>query len=106
MVDLRKLNWRRDIHINNPVAAALLSKMGYTEKERVLVKKEFLRMLARMEINPAKMELIVGFYETYLSLTKSKKNKLMEEIKQLNSQTLGLKEEKKRVFRNVFKKEN
>jgi predicted transposase/invertase (TIGR01784 family) len=48
------------------------------------VKKEFLRMLAKLEINPAKMELIIGFFETYLTLTESEEKELMEEIKQLN----------------------
>jgi hypothetical protein len=84
MLELRKLNWRNFIHSNNPAAAALLSKMGYSLKERVQVKKEFMRMLAKMEINPAKMELIIGFFETYLTLNESEEKKLMEEIKQLD----------------------
>jgi predicted transposase/invertase (TIGR01784 family) len=43
-------------------------------------------MLVKMEINPAKMELINGLFETYLSLNESEEKKtLMEEIKQLNS---------------------
>jgi predicted transposase/invertase (TIGR01784 family) len=66
------------------VAAALLSKMGYTEKERVHVKKEFLRMLVRMKLDPARAELINGFFETYLSLTEREEEELMEQIKQLN----------------------
>lgn len=43
--------------------------MGYKEKERVQVTIEFLRMVARMELDPAKMELIYGFFETHLKLT-------------------------------------
>lgn len=31
---LQKKNWRDYIHSNNPIAAALLSKMGYSEEER------------------------------------------------------------------------
>jgi predicted transposase/invertase (TIGR01784 family) len=79
------MNWKQYIQSNNPVAAALISKMGYSRTERVQVKKEFLRMLVKMEINPAKMELINGFFETYLSLNESEEKTLMEEIKQLNS---------------------
>ncbi|WP_172840432.1 hypothetical protein [Virgibacillus phasianinus] len=41
MLELRKKNWRDYIESNNPVAAALLSKMGYKETEKVQVKKEF-----------------------------------------------------------------
>jgi predicted transposase/invertase (TIGR01784 family) len=66
------------------VAAALLSKMGYSEKERVQVKKEFLRMLVKMKLDPARAELINGFFETYLSLTEREEEELMEEIKHLN----------------------
>lgn len=84
MIELKKMNWRSFIHTNNPVAAALISKMGYTEQERVQVKKEFLRMLVKMELNSAKAELINGFFETYLTLNKSEEEELMEEIKQLD----------------------
>jgi hypothetical protein len=72
MVELRKMNWRQYIHSSNPVSAALLSKMGYSQIERIQVKKEFLRRLAKMEINSAKMELIYGFFETYLSLNEKR----------------------------------
>lgn len=44
-LELRKKNWREYIESDNPVAAALLSKMGYTEREKVEVKLEFLKML-------------------------------------------------------------
>ncbi len=39
-------------------------------------------MLVKMEINPAKAELINGLFETYLSLNESEEEELMEEIKQ------------------------
>ena len=84
MLELKKMNWRSFIHMKNPVAAALLSKMGYSEKEKVQVKKEFLRMMVKMELNPAKAELINGFFETYLSLNEKEEERLMEEIKQLD----------------------
>jgi hypothetical protein len=84
MLELRKMNWRSYIHTNNPAAAALLSKMGYSEKEKVQVKKEFLRMLVKMKLNPAKAVLINGFFETYLSLNEEEEEELMEEIKQLD----------------------
>lgn len=40
-LELRKKNWREYIKSDNPVAAALLSKMDYTEKEKVQVKLAF-----------------------------------------------------------------
>ncbi|MCW8781739.1 transposase, partial [Weizmannia coagulans] len=79
-----KQNWRNYIRSNNPVAAALLSKMGYTEKERVQVKLEFLRMLARMELDPAKMRLLHGFFDYYLKLNEKEEAEVMENIKMLD----------------------
>jgi hypothetical protein len=69
---LIKKNWRTFIESDNPVVAVLLSKMEYTKKERVQVKLEFLRMIGRMDLDPAKMELIHGFFESYLKRRKNK----------------------------------
>ncbi|MCM3741499.1 Rpn family recombination-promoting nuclease/putative transposase [Oceanobacillus luteolus] len=80
---LRKKNWRDYIRSDNPAAAALLSKMGYNEDEKIEVKKEFLRMITRMELDPARQRLIYGFFETYLKLSKKEEDKLMEEIRNL-----------------------
>ncbi len=89
-VELHKKNWRDYIKQDNPIAAALLSKMGYTKEERVQVKKEFLRMLVRLELDPARMHLITGFFDAYLVLNYIEEGKLREEIQMLES-----KEEKK-----------
>ena len=48
-LELRKLHWRDYIVSDNPVAAALLSKMGFKPEEKVRVKLEFMRMLTRTE---------------------------------------------------------
>ena len=80
---LIKKNWRTFIGNENPVAAALLSKMGYTKKERVQVKLEFLRMLSCMELNPAKMALLYGFFETYLKLNEKEEKQMRDEITKL-----------------------
>ncbi len=71
-LELHHIHWRDYIRHNNPVAAALLSQMGYSQAERVQVKKEFLRMLVRLEIDPARMQLIIGFFEQYLKKAKWK----------------------------------
>ena len=54
----------------------------YSNKEKVQVKKEFSRMLVKIELNLAKATLINGFFETYLSLTEDEEEELMEKIKQ------------------------
>lgn len=85
-VELRKCSWKDYINQPNPVAAALLSKMGYNKEERVQVKLEFLRMLTRLELDPAKMKLITGFFETYLPLRQEEEEELKRHITQLEPQ--------------------
>ncbi|GAE31792.1 transposase [Halalkalibacter hemicellulosilyticus] len=82
-LELQKENWRNYIRTENPVAAAFLAKMGYTKEERIEVKKEFLRMLVRMEIDQAKQTLLTGFFETYLPLTEDEETQLINEVKQM-----------------------
>ncbi|WP_051359562.1 hypothetical protein [Paucisalibacillus globulus] len=112
-VELRKTNWREYIESNNPVAAALLSKMGFTEEERVQVRLEFLRMMTSMELNPAKERLIFGFFERYLKLNEKEEAILMENIKHLEEadkimelpiswEEKGKKEEKKNIARTML----
>jgi len=114
---LIKKNWRVFIHKDNPAAAALLSKMGYTEKERVQVKLEFLRTLSRMELNPAKLKLIYGFFETYLKLNEKEEKQMREKIANLPKDEAdrvlelpnsyfeeGMEKGMERVVVNMFKK--
>lgn len=79
---LKKKNWREYIQTNNPVAAALLSKMGYTQREKIHVKLEFLRMMANMKLDEARQRLLYGFFETYLQLNDEEEEQLMKEIQQ------------------------
>ena len=44
------------------------------------VKLEFLRMLVRMELDPARMTLLTGFFETYLRLNEEEEKQLEAEI--------------------------
>ncbi len=83
-LELNKHKWQDYIHSNNPVAAALLSKMGYQNKERVQVKLEFLRMLVRMELDPARMTLLTGFFESYLILNKAEEKELEEKMGEID----------------------
>ena len=67
-IQLRKRNWRDFIRSDNPVAAALLSSLGYNRSEHVQIKLEFLHMMTRLRLDPARMELLALFFETYLPL--------------------------------------
>jgi hypothetical protein len=85
-VDLHQRPWRQYIKQDNPTAAALLCRMKYTKAERVQVKKEFLRMLVRLQLDPARMQLVVGFFDQYLKLNEEEEKQLKEEIQELNPQ--------------------
>lgn len=84
IIELRRMNWRNFIKRDNPVAAALLSKMGYNKRDRVQVKMECLRMLLYLKLDPARMHLITGFFDTYLVLDDIEESKLWEELKALD----------------------
>ncbi|MCK4260542.1 MAG: hypothetical protein KAX49_16315 [Halanaerobiales bacterium] len=64
-IQLRKESWKKFIKSNNPVAAALISKMDWTEKEKIEVKIEFL----------------VTFFETYLPLTENEEEIYRKRLK-------------------------
>ncbi|WP_103136364.1 DUF4351 domain-containing protein [Nostoc sp. CENA543] len=83
-IQLNNLNWRNFLNQPNPVAAALMAKMDFKPEERVRVKLECLRMLVTLQLNPAKMELISGFIDTYLKLNATEEQALDTELKQAN----------------------
>lgn len=80
VVQLNQLNWRDFLIRPNPVASALMSKMNITPEDRPKVKAECLRLLVTLKLNPAKMQLISGFIDTYLRLNKIEKEKFQAEI--------------------------
>jgi predicted transposase/invertase (TIGR01784 family) len=89
-LELKKLNWREYIQSDNPVAAALLSKMGFKPEEKVKVKLEFMRMLVRMKLDPARMELLAGFFETYLKLNREEEEQYNRELGKLDSKEVDV----------------
>lgn len=81
---LHKQNWRTFIKKDNPVAAALLSKMVYTEEEKVRVKLEFFKILARLKLDREKTSFLLGFFESYLFLTEAEEELFMQEAGKLD----------------------
>jgi predicted transposase YdaD len=69
-IQLNRLNWRDYVRRPNPVAAALMSKMQVAPEDRVRVKVQCLRLIATLRMDPAKQQLISGFVDTYLRLTR------------------------------------
>ncbi len=70
-IQLNRLNWRDFLSSPNPVAAALMAKMKIQPEDRPKVKAECLRLLATLRLDPARMQLISGFVDTYLRLNEA-----------------------------------
>ena len=68
VIQLNRLSWRDFLQQENPIASALMAKMNIASEDRPRVKSECLRLLATLRLNPAKMQLISGFVDTYLRL--------------------------------------
>jgi hypothetical protein len=87
-IQLNRLNWRDFLTQPNPVAAALMSKMNISKQERPQVKAECLRLLATLKLDPARMQLISRFVDTYLRLDDTEK-----QVFQAAISTMGLDEQ-------------
>lgn len=90
IVQLNRLNWRDFLTQKNPVAAALMAKMKIEPEDRPKVKAQCLRLMVSLKLDPAKMQLISGFVDTYLRLNSNEK-----EIFQLELSKMGLEEKEK-----------
>jgi hypothetical protein len=82
MLQLRKIPWRQYIRSNNPVAAALIGMMNYTEIEKISVRIEFVRMMTNMQLDPARSALLTAFIETYVKLTEEEEILYRDRLKQ------------------------
>lgn len=82
-LELKKRNWRDFINQPNPVTLALLGKMGYEKQEKVKIKIEFLRMLLKLELDPARLALVGGIFEKYLKLSPTEELELNDYLNQI-----------------------
>ncbi len=80
VIQLNRLNWRDFLNQRNPVASALMAKMQIAPKDRPKVKALGLRLLVTLRLDPARMQLISGFIDTYLNLTESEEQAFEAEI--------------------------
>lgn len=86
VVQLNQLNWRDFLNRPNPVASALMAKMNINLEDRPKVKAECLRLLVTLKLNPAKMQLISGFIDTYLNLNKTEQQIFQTELGSLQQE--------------------
>jgi hypothetical protein len=69
VIQLNRLAWRDFVQQSNPIASALMAKMAMAVQERPQVKLESLQLLATLRLDPARVQLVSGFVDTYLQLT-------------------------------------
>lgn len=84
VIQLRHLNWRDFAARRNPIASALLPKMGMQHSERPQVLLTSLRLLAQLGLDAARGRLISGFINTYLHLNKQEQAQFETELAQLS----------------------
>ena len=80
LIQLNRLDWRNFVAQKNPVAAALMSKMQIATEDRPRVKAECLRLLVTLKLDPARMQLISGFVDTYLQLDRQEEETFQTQI--------------------------
>jgi hypothetical protein len=86
IVQLNRLNWRDFLQQKNPVAAALMAKMKIDPLDRPQVKAECLRLLVTLQLDPARMQLISGFVDTYLRLSSGEEAIFQSELGKMELQ--------------------
>ncbi|HLO83620.1 MAG TPA: DUF4351 domain-containing protein [Nostocaceae cyanobacterium] len=80
MIQLNNLYWRDFVHQRNPVASALIAKMQKSQPERPIAKLAALQLVANLGLNPAQIQLLSGFIDTYLELTTEEETVFQEQL--------------------------
>jgi predicted transposase/invertase (TIGR01784 family) len=80
VIQLNRLQWQDFVNQQNPVASALMSKMRIDAQERPTVKLVSLQLLASLGLNPAQVQLISGFIDTYLKLNAEEEEMFQAEL--------------------------
>lgn len=83
VIQLNRLSWRDFLRHDNPVASALMVKMGFAESERIEVKLECLKMIVRLRLNRERAGLLTTFVDTYLKLSEEENRTLRAKLEDL-----------------------
>jgi hypothetical protein len=86
VVQLNQLNWRDYLTSDNPIAAALMSRMSVAPEDRWRVKVACLRRAAGLPIKGSSKRLIAQFVDLYLPLDDFEEAALQAEIATLQPQ--------------------
>ncbi|QLE55716.1 DUF4351 domain-containing protein [Nostoc sp. TCL26-01] len=80
VIQLNLLRWQDFVNQSNPIASALMAKMQMDVQERPMVKLMSLQLLANLGLNPAQIQLISGFIDTYLDLNVQEERIFQEQL--------------------------
>ncbi|MFH0924714.1 MAG: hypothetical protein V1872_03640 [bacterium] len=78
-IKLKELNYKKYLTSNNPLAHALMVKMGFNKKERLQVKLEALRLILSSKIDEARQSILINFIEESLPLTEEEQEESSKE---------------------------
>ncbi|WP_372663151.1 Rpn family recombination-promoting nuclease/putative transposase [Cohnella sp.] len=83
-VELKKQDWRRFIDSDNPVAAALLAKMGYNQREKRELRFAYLRMILRLrkKLDDARLALIMSVADLYFEPNIEQDEEMLLELRE------------------------
>ncbi len=84
LIQLNRLSWRDYTRNPNPVAAALMSRMGIPSGERPLVKLACLRLLRKLNLETDPSFLIASFVDIYLQLDKMEEEQFRGEFSKVS----------------------
>lgn len=54
--------------------------MDYNKEERLKLKLEFFKMLLRLKLDPARMQLLTGFFDSYIQLSPEEDEKVKNDL--------------------------
>jgi Domain of unknown function (DUF4351) len=80
VIQLNQLHWQDFINQQNPVASAFMSKMQMETQQRPEVKLKALQLLSDLDLNPAQVDLVSGFIDTYLDLNTSEEREFQQQL--------------------------
>jgi hypothetical protein len=86
VVQLNQLAWREFEARSSPIVAALMANMHRATGEEARVKLACLKMLAQLQLDPARRQLISGFVDSYLRLTIGQEQEFEAGLQQLHPQ--------------------
>ncbi len=80
VIQLNRLDWRDFATRSNPVAAALMSRMKISAKDRAKAKIACLRLLANLQLKPAQKRFLSAFVDQYLLLNPKERIEFSTEL--------------------------